>query len=248
MLPIAFTFALGRELHSPEACQSAIIMPYKAIIRKATMRMLTLCWIVFAFTLAGCYSSHECATKSTAQTNKDCCPTGDCCPGDCCSPPSRAQILNTAEEADKDAKAIELKTVKFDAFMKDVKAHNGKVVCAYLWTNASGPSKKNLPLLLELQQKHAAAGLVCLTVSSDAKDASTEALKHLESAKCALANYRQADDDVVDGWTKCFGCCGFPVLIVFGRDGKQAASFEVTELPFEAATIEKTLVKLLNSK
>jgi hypothetical protein len=197
------------------------------------MRLLKLGWIGLVFAFTGCYANNEGATS--AKSGADC---------DCCAPPSRASLA-TAEEENA---TIALKAVKFEAFKKDLKAQSGKVVCAYLWASDHGPSKKNLPLLIDLQRKFAKDGLVCVTVSSDPAKSSKHALEHLESAKCDLVNYRQDDNDVSDGWTNCFGCCGFPVLIVFGRDGKQAASYEVTELPFEPATIEKAVTKLLQAK
>lgn len=200
------------------------------------MRLLTLGSIGIAFILSGCCADHE--SPTSAQSAKAC---GD---GACCAMPSRSALLAREEEA----AAIALKTVTFDAFKKDIKFHNGKVVCAYLWTSTSGPSKKNLPTLLALQHKFAKDGLVCVTVSNDDAKTCKEALACLEKEKCDLVNYLQDEKDASDGWTNCFGCCGFPVLIVFGRDGKASASFEVTELPFEPATIEKTLVKLLERK
>jgi hypothetical protein len=201
------------------------------------MRAFTVCWIGLALTFAGCCSNQESPTsaKSSPRNGADC---------DCCAPPSRSALAESSEEA----AAVALKTIKFDAFQKEVKAQQGKVVCAYLWSSASAPSKKNLPLLIDLQHKFAKDGLVCVTVSNDPAKTSGDALKHLELAKCDLANYRQDDNDASDGWTNCFGCCGFPVLIVYGRDGKQAATFEVTELPFEPATIEKAVTKLLQAK
>lgn len=190
--------------------------------------------------LAGCYEQTSQQTKAApvkTKVAKEC--DGDCC----CALPGRAALL---EHTDKTEGAVALKTVKFEAFMKDVQAHKGKVVLAYQWSTTSAPSKKNLPTLLELQRKH--KDVVLVTVSSDLEKAAKDVLKTLQEGNCTVANYQQDEKDVVDGWTSCFGCCGFPTLIVFGRDGKKAASFEVTEAPFEAATIEKTLVSLLEAK
>jgi len=194
--------------------------------------------LVIALAAAGCeirtYDSRgESGTNTTFKKSCD-----DC---DCCSELSRADVLSQKKE---DLPAVELKTVKFDAFMKDVKAQAGKVVCAYQWSNANAASKKNLPILLDLQRK-LGKDVVLVTASSDfAKDRSA-ALKHLESIRCVAMNYWEDENDTVDGWTSCFGCCGFPGLVIFGRDGKKATSFEATELPFDPAVLEKTLVKLL---
>lgn len=203
----------------------------------------------FLMAAAGC-GSHDCSSKPTREvaSSETECPSGECTTGDCCSTVSRAALLTNASAASDTAQAIGLKVVKFESFQKDVKAHAGKVVCAYQWSEASAPSKKNLPVLLELQRKLGKDGVVFLTVSSDPKKASKEALQALETAKCDLVNYQQDENDTVDGWTSCFGCCGFPALVVFGRDGKKAATFDVTELPFNPGEIEKTVVKLLNVK
>jgi hypothetical protein len=207
------------------------------------MRALAFCCVPVVLTLAGC-ADHDCRPAPKAETRS----TADdsCSDGVCCGEISRAALLQ--KNSAKNDNAVALKTVKFDAFQADLKAERGKVVCAYQWANTSAASKKNLPMLLELQRKFAKDGLVCLTVSNDPAKKSAETLKHLESVPCGLANYLQDETDAVGGWTSCFGCCGFPVLVVFGRDGKQAATFEVTELPFEAVTIEKTLVKLLDAR
>jgi hypothetical protein len=189
--------------------------------------------------LAGCYC-HECQTKSEKPTTSAAQSDSSPCDGKCCALPSRASLTDAEDP-------IALKTVKFDAFTKDVARHKGKVVLAYQWTNASAASKKNLPILLELQRKHKDA-VVLLTVSNDLEKATKDVLKTLQDGKCAACNYRQDEKDVVDGWASCFGCCGFPSLVVFGRDGKRAASFEVTEMPFDPAAIEKSLAKLLEVK
>ena len=206
------------------------------------MRALSWLWIGLPFLFVGCCGSHDGGSTCTPTPKSA---GEECTEGDCCRAPSRSEIVARSEETES---AVALKTVKFDAFMKDVKAHKGKVVAAYLWSNAAGPSKKNLAMMPELQRKFAKDGLVCMTVSNDKKEASKAALQCLEKAGCDFVNYLQDEDEPVEGWASCFGCCGFPVLVVFGRDGKQAASFEVTEMPFEAAVIEKALVKALNAK
>ena len=198
------------------------------------MRAVLLCYIGLLF-LAGCHC-HLCESETKSAAKEGCTECG-------CTEMSRTAILDKKDEAAAD---ITLKTVKFDAFMKDIKAQSGKVVCAYQWTNANAACKKNLPVLIELQRKFA-KDVVFMTVSSDLAKDGPGALKHLEAIKCDLVNYLEDENDTVDGWTSCFGCCGFPGLVVFGRDGKKAATFEATELPFEAATIEKTLVKLIKN-
>jgi hypothetical protein len=245
MLCIANILDISAQFLSPSLGKSVIIdtyaMPISNWSREFVMRLLILGWICLVFTLAGCGS--QCHTHSGDQAksgNKEC---TEC---EQCSTPSRSAILSSGEE-NKESPAIALTKVKYDAFAKDIKAQNGKVVIAYQWASASGPSKKNLPMLIELQRKHAKEGLVCITASNDTKEAGKEALKHLNEINCGLVNYLQDENDTVDGWTSCFGCCGFPTLVIFGRDGKRAATYEVTELPFEAATIEKTLVKLLGA-
>src|SRR5437016_2901492 len=99
------------------------------------MRFFNLCWLGLVLAFTGCCADHDSPTsaKSSAKNCTDC---------DCCATPSRSALADSTEEA----AAIALKTVKFDAFLKDLKAQNGKVVCAYLWASDNASSKKNLPL------------------------------------------------------------------------------------------------------
>jgi hypothetical protein len=203
------------------------------------MRILSACWVALAFGLAGCCGSHECHPKSESTAATETCTEGDCC---------EKTSPTTAPADQTEVAAVALKTVKFDAFEKEIQANQGKIVFAYQWTNANPASRKNLPVLLALQKKYSKEGLIGLTASSDLAKNGKDALKHLEEIQCVLGNYLQDETDVSDGWTSCFGCCGFPSLVVFDRAGKKAASFEVTELPFDLATLEKAITPLLNAK
>lgn len=207
------------------------------------MRAFTLVSFGLILTLAGC-GTHECASRTETDAKST---DAECKSDDCCSNLSRTALLTKSVENAAPG-AVRLKTTKFDAFTKEVAAQNGKVVCAYLWSEAHAASKKNLPILLALQRKFEKDGVVCLTVSNDPAKATTKTVKALEDAQCNLANYQQAADDAIEGWAGTFGCCGFPALVVFGRDGKKAATFDVTELPFDPAVIEQTVTKLLAAK
>ncbi len=207
------------------------------------MRAFTLASLGLILTLAGC-GTHECASRTGTDAKAT---EAECKSDDCCSSLSRTALLTKSAKNGAPG-AVGLKTIKFDAFTKEVGSQNGKVVCAYLWSEAHAASKKNLPILLALQRKFEEEGVVCLTVSNDPAKASTKTAKALEDAQCNLANYQQAPDDAIDGWAGTFGCCGFPALVVFGRDSKKAATFEVTEVPFDPAVIEQTLTKLLAAK
>jgi hypothetical protein len=208
------------------------------------MRALALCCFGLALTLAGC-GVHECATKSEAETKSG---TTDCAQCDCCSMPTRSTLLHKSEETNEDAKGSELKTVKFDAFMKDIKAQTGKVVCLYQWAGNHTPSRKHLPDVIALQKKFAKDGLVCMTLSMDLGESRKETLKSLQKVNCDLANYLPAENESVEAWEAVFGCCGIPTVVIYGRNGKQAASFMMTDAPIDLASIEKALVKQLDAR
>lgn len=194
------------------------------------MRRLAWCGIVIALT--GC-SIQETPAPDTRRAK-----VSDDCEGDCCTNLSRSALL-----ARSSADEIGIKTVKFDAFAKDIQAHKGQIVCAYQWSEGNAASKKNLAMLVDLQKK-LGQDAVFFTVSNDPARKNESVLSALKDAKCALANLRQDDEDTVDGWASTFGCCGFPALVVFDRAGKKSATFEVTELPLDPAAIEAALGKL----
>jgi hypothetical protein len=208
------------------------------------MRASALCWFGLALTLAGC-GMHECPTKSETVTKSG---TTDCAECDCCSMPTRSMLLHKRDETKEDAKRIELMTVKFDPFMKDVKAQIGKVVCLYQWAGNHAPSKKHLPDLIALQKKFSKDKVVCMTLSMDVGESRKETLKNLQKVNCDLANYLPAEDESVEAWDAIFGCCGIPSVVIYGRNGKQAASFLMTDAPIDLASIEKALMKQFDAK
>jgi hypothetical protein len=208
------------------------------------MRALARCWLGLALTLAGC-GVHERPTKSEAETESA---TTDCTECDCCSMPTRSTLLHRSDETKQDAKRIELMTVKFDPFMKDIKAQTGRVVCLYQWAGNHAPSRKHLPDVIALQKKFAIDGLVCMTLSMDMGESRKETLKYLRNVNCNLVNYLPAETESVEAWDAIFGCCGIPSVVIYGRNGKQAASFMMTDAPIDLASIEKALVKQLDAK
>lgn len=208
------------------------------------MRASALCWFGLALTLAGC-GVREIPTESEAEAKPRTADSADC---DCCSMPTRSAFLQKSDETKQDIKRIELKTVQFDPFMKDIKAQAGKVVCLYQWAGNHAPSKKHLPDLIAMQKKFTNDGLVCMTLSIDLGEARKETLKYLQKVNCDLANYLPAENETVEAWDAVFGCCGIPSVVIYGRNGKQAASFMMTETPIDLASIEKALVKQLDAK
>jgi hypothetical protein len=210
------------------------------------MRASAVVWIALTFPLAGCCGSCESPTSSGVETKASA--KVVCTDGDCCSIATRSAILQQSLEAKDDPHAIQLKTVKFDPFLKDVKAQNGKVVCLYPWANHHAPSKKHLPDVIALQHKFGKDGLVCMTVSMDQGEARKGTLPYLQKHKCDLVNFLQAEGETVEAWDAVFGCCGIPSVVIYGRNGKQAASFMMADAPIDLASIEKALVKELNAK
>ena len=210
------------------------------------MRALFLVWIGLTLFLTGCGRSHESPTSPGSEAKasaKDVCTDGDCC-----SVATRSAILQQSLDAKNPAKEVQLRTVKFDPFLSEIKAQNGKVVCLYQWAGNHAPSKKHLPDVIALQHKFGKDGLVCMTVSMDRGEARKGTLPHLQELNCDLVNFLQAEGETVEAWDAVFGCCGIPSVVIYGRNGKQAASIAMMDTPIDLASIEKALMKELDVK
>jgi thiol-disulfide isomerase/thioredoxin len=68
------------------------------------------------------------------------------------------------------APRVEVEVVKYDGLGAKVRQHKGKVVVVDFWATWCQPCKKEFPHLVELSQKHAADGLVAVSVSVDNLD------------------------------------------------------------------------------
>jgi thiol-disulfide isomerase/thioredoxin len=155
-----------------------------------------------------------------------------------------AVLLPAPLSADSPAE-VNLEVVKWPALEKIIASHRGKVVVIDIWADFCIPCKKEFPHFVELHQKYAKDGLVCISLSVDDADDKERTLKFLRAQKATMANYLV--NESADVWQKKLDATVPPNAIVIGRDGKRVKRF-TTEEPFSYADVEKLVKPLLEKK
>lgn len=164
------------------------------------------------------------------------------CGGPATAPSSRSESVAPA------AAEIEIKTVKFDQWVEAVQSHQGKVVVVDIWADYCVPCKKEFPHLVELHQKYAQQGLLCMSVSVDEPDKKDACLAFLKKRGATFPNYLL--DEKPDLWQNKWDINAPPAVLVFGRDGKLARKFDNTDpdKQYTYTDVEKFLQDLLRAK
>jgi thiol-disulfide isomerase/thioredoxin len=127
---------------------------------------------------------------------------------------------------------------------KLVATHKGKIVLVDFWATWCVPCRAEMPQLVQLSAKLRAKGFDLITVSADAPESETAALKVLAQNAVAAPYYlKKVDDDdkfynSVD--TKWSG--EMPAMFIYDRTGKRVRSF-LGETPMK--DIEAAIQKLL---
>ena len=100
---------------------------------------------------------------------------------------------------------------------------------------------------MQLHQKYAADGLVCMSVSVDPAEQRGDALKFLQSKEATLANYWLDEKEAV--WQEKWDIDGPPAVFVFDRQGKRAAKFDAKDpdKPYTYDDIKKLVQRLLKA-
>jgi thiol-disulfide isomerase/thioredoxin len=137
---------------------------------------------------------------------------------------------------------VKLEVVKWPALEKALAAHKGKVVVIDIWADFCIPCKKEFPHFVELHQKHAKDGLVCISLTVDDADDKDRALKFLQAQKATMTNF--LIDEPADVWQKKLDATVPPNAIVIGRDGQRVKRF-TSEEPFTYEDVEKLIKPLL---
>lgn len=119
--------------------------------------------------------------------------------------------------------AVELKAVKFEQLGAAVRAHRGKVVVVDFWATYCGPCMKEFHHLVELHDKYASGGLVCMSVSVDLPENEGKALAFLKKSKATFPNYRLDEEESV--WPEKLLLSGVPAVYVFDREGRRVKKF-----------------------
>jgi thiol-disulfide isomerase/thioredoxin len=120
---------------------------------------------------------------------------------------------------------VTLKTVKYADLGAFIRAQTGKVVVVDVWGTFCKPCMKEFPHLVELHNKHADDGLVCVSVAIDENEQEyrDKALAFLKKVNATFPNFMFEDLKVA---TDKLDLKSVPLVFVFNRAGRRAARFE----------------------
>ena len=158
-------------------------------------------------------------------------------------------ILCTAVSPAQDKK-IEMTLVKYDGLKQEILKHRGKVVIVDFWATWCPNCIKAFPEFVAMQEKHAAKGLVVISVSlDDARDKGKVDLANQILTKRKLPFRNLLLDEPGDFWPKKFETDSLPLYYVFDRNGKwvryRAADYK-DGVPYDE--LEKVAVQMLSEK
>ena len=125
---------------------------------------------------------------------------------------------------------VTLKPVKYKELTEAINAEKGKVVVVDVWANYCIPCKKEFPSFIELHERRADEGVVCISVCVDKMEDKDRALAYLKAQKATCANYwlDEGEDVWLNKW-KVKG--GVPIAFVFNRQGQLVRKFDNDNLP-----------------
>jgi thiol-disulfide isomerase/thioredoxin len=143
------------------------------------------------------------------------------------------------------AREVTLQVVKYRELGAAVRAHQGKVVVVDLWADWCGPCKEAFPHLVELHEKYASQGLVCISVSLDLVKDRDKVVKFLREKRAAFPNYLL--DEEQQFWQEKFDINGPPSLFIFNRDHRRAAKFDHNDpnVTYTHRDVERVVRQLL---
>jgi thiol-disulfide isomerase/thioredoxin len=152
-------------------------------------------------------------------------------------------LAGCAGAADKPP--VEVKVATYKALTDAIAAQKGKIVVLDAWGTFCLPCKKEFHNLVEIHQRHAKDGVVCMSVAVFPFD-KADALKFLKEKGAAFANFALAEEDesikLQEEWR--FGAV--PAVFVFDRDGnRRDFTMEDPKNQFTYDDIRKHLATLL---
>jgi thiol-disulfide isomerase/thioredoxin len=152
-------------------------------------------------------------------------------------------LFATPAPADPPA-AVAVQVVKYDGLSALIKQHRGKVVVVDFWADFCIPCKREFPKLVALNNQHANAGLVAVSVSLDdltedgAKD---KVIKFLQKQQATTTNLIL--DEKPEVWQAKLKIDGPPLVMVFNRKGELEQKFVDKDVDY--AVIGKLVADLL---
>ena len=145
------------------------------------------------------------------------------------------------------SKAVEVRSLRYSELAEMVTKHRGKVVVVDFWATYCPPCVKELPNIVQMHKKHAAQGLVTITVSLDQvqndPNVKLKVWQHLQKAEAHMPNVILNEEFALV--QKKLRIDGPPCLFVFNRQGKWV---EFKEEKFRHDLIEQTVVQFLKEK
>lgn len=164
-----------------------------------------------------------------------------------------------AEDASAKGPKVTIRIASWEETLKRVEEHQGKVVVLDAWSTSCQPCMKEFPNLVNLHKKHAARGLVCMSLSCDYAGIRNKppefykerVLKFLTKQGATFENIlaNVPSDELFDKMQ----LSSIPAVYVFGRDGKLVKRFdnekaEKEEDNFTYADVTKLVEALLAGK
>jgi cytochrome c biogenesis protein CcmG/thiol:disulfide interchange protein DsbE len=140
------------------------------------------------------------------------------------------------------APAPALAAPRLDGAKFDLAAERGKLVLVDFWASWCEPCRRELPVLEDLHQRHAAAGLVVVGVSLDEQQGDAEAFLR-EKVKLSFPVVFDADRAIGKTWSPP----KMPTVFLVERDGTVARIFD-GEKPGQLDEIAAEVAKRLGGK
>jgi len=153
-------------------------------------------------------------------------------------------------EAKSAGDGVEIRTIKYDDLVKQVKAHQGKVVVVDVWGPSCISCMQEFPNLVRLNKEYKDKGLDCISVAvalTD-KDSADTSLLFLRKMKATFPNFWL--DEASDFWTAKWSTSSIPMVFVFDRQGRRVGKWghEVDKEVDYKGVIEPLVRKLLDEK
>ncbi len=165
--------------------------------------------------------------------------------------PSATPGTAKADAAPAPKAEVTLTDARGDALVGAVKGYTDKVVVVDFWATWCAPCVKKFPHLVELHKKHAAKGLVCVSVDMGrlGEYDREKSLAFLTKQGATFPNFAAADPDKDgDALEKAFGedFRLLPYLVIFDRGGRPVWNSAAREnLDATPAQVEAKVVEFL---